>query len=118
MTIATPSASLQSWLYFECPGSGISIRRVLKRKSASEWTEEEIERLLTKSPWAKEADAEMDSAGMSPTEGGGPGGGPGVPGRRSGPGAAFRIKALVRWESAAPIREASRRQFPSDPSRC
>jgi hypothetical protein len=28
----------------------------------------------------------------------------------------MRLKAVVRWESAAPIREASKRLFPSDPS--
>ena len=107
-------------------------------KPASDWSGKEIERLLTKSPWAKEANAETDFAGMSPSDGGGSGsgmpggrgggppmggrgmGGPGVDsvpdGSSGGPNPGFRIKALVRWERAAPIREASKRQFPRDPS--
>jgi hypothetical protein len=109
-------------------------------KPASEWSEKETERLLTKSPWAKQFSTEISFASMPTRDGPGPGGGtpggraggaptggpgmggPGVdggPGAASGgPGGGFRIKAVVRWESAAPIREASKRQFPSDPAGC
>jgi hypothetical protein len=48
-------------------------------KPPSEWSEKEIERLLTKSPWAKEASPHMNLPGMS-----GPDGGGGMPGGRGG----------------------------------
>ena len=52
----------------------------------------------------------MGEPGMG---GPGMGGGPGGPG---GPGGGMpRMKATVRWESAEPVREASKRHFPSDP---
>ena len=55
----------------------------------------------------------MGGPGM---EGPGGGGGPGD-GAGGGPsGGPLHIKALVRWETAAPIRDASKRQFPRDPS--
>ena len=104
-------------------------------KQPSEWSERDIQRLLTKSPWAKEATAEMNFAdmgggteggggrggGMSGGRGGGGGmGGPGMGGPgMEGPGGAggpLQMKALVRWETAAPIRDASKRQLPRDPS--
>jgi len=94
-------------------------------KTPGEWSDKEIERLLTKSPWAREASAEMNFSGMSAPDSGGRGGG--MPGGRGGgppmggggpggPGGGMpNMKATVRWESAEPVREASKRQFPSDP---
>jgi hypothetical protein len=107
-------------------------------KQPSEWSEKDVKRLLTKSPWAKEASAEMNFANMAGADGGGArgggmpggrgggpgmggpvGGGPGIegPGGPGGPGGAqLQLKAIVRWETAAPIRDASKRQFPRDPT--
>lgn len=112
-------------------------------KEPSAWSENEIDRILTDSPWANETSAEMNfsamqqggggmgSRGMSGPGGGGRGmggpgmggpgmggpgmggpgmGGPGMGGEAMGGppggGGSPQIKALVRWESAAPVRAA------------
>ncbi|HLK64804.1 MAG TPA: hypothetical protein VKU19_15270 [Bryobacteraceae bacterium] len=89
------------------------------KKPPSEWTTEEIDRLITKSPWAKEVNAEY-----IPHEGGAlPGGGAigmgGLGGRRrgnrsggTGRGATSSYKGTVRWESAKPILEAMKAPLP------
>jgi len=80
------------------------------------WAEKDVQRLLTKSPWAKQASVEMGGGGPGGMGGmGGPGmGGPpgmdmGGPGGRGGPGG---MNAVVRWESAAPIRHARKTKIP------
>ncbi len=99
-----------------------------KAKKASEWTEKDATRILTNSPWAKTVSAEIDLSRMQgmpggpdgmggPPPGGGPGGpggaggpgmgGPPTGGMAGGPGGMEAPKFLVRWESAAPIREAT-----------
>ncbi len=124
---------------------------VWKDKKADEWSEKDVQRLLTHSPWAKEVAVEVHTAGMESggrsggrggrgggdasmgsggaggvadgSEGmaGGPGGGGGGRGgARGGAGggeggpAANRpeMKAIVRWESARPVREATHKQLP------
>ena len=103
-------------------------------KPASDWTSDEIDRMLTKSPWAKDASATSSGQGLGnggngrsrsggigfPGGGGGigfPGGGVGFPGggRQGGgypgggnDGGRERLTATVRWESALPIQEALR----------
>jgi hypothetical protein len=100
-------------------------------KPASEWTSDEIDRMLTKSPWAKDASVMSSGQGLGngggrqpgggigfPGGGGGisfPGGGVGFPGGGGGrqgggyPGGGNeRLTATVRWESALPIQEALR----------
>ena len=106
------------------------------KKEPSQWSSEEIERLTTKSPWAKETSAQYSpeqgqSGGMGGPGGGGGGmggpgggmgggrggiGGMGIPGmggggmgRGRGRGGGQRsesIKSTVRWESAKPILDA------------
>jgi hypothetical protein len=84
-------------------------------KKPSEWNESEIQRMLSKSPWAKEASIfdvsgyrappAMRRAGNGNRRGRTSGGGP------SGPTAASNTttwKAIVRWESALPVRDALR----------
>jgi hypothetical protein len=81
----------------------------------STWTADEITQLTTKSPWAKEATAELKSndsnmAGAAPRaagrgrRGGGSAGAasPGLP----------KFQSIVRWASAKPIREALKLKFP------
>jgi hypothetical protein len=83
-------------------------------KKAAEWTEDEIQQMLNKSPWAKDASI-FDSAahkGLSTAPR------TAVASRRSGgrtstsgnaaplPGYPATWKAIVRWESALPVREA------------
>jgi len=88
-----------------------------EKKPPAEWTTEEIDRLITKSPWAKEVNAEYAAR----EHGGGPVGIgiPGVGGGRRGRngnggrgGAASSYKGIVRWESAKPILEAMKSPLP------
>jgi len=110
------------------------------KKPPSEWSSVEIDRLLTKSPWAKEATTQYTQEPMSSQGGGYPTGRspnsypppvsiPGIPGiggigfprrggsgpsgqprRGGGQGTAFR--GTVRWESAQPIRDALKSPLP------
>jgi hypothetical protein len=99
------------------------------KKPPAEWTSEEIDRLITKSPWAKEVTADY----VPRESGGGPAGGqprssprvgmgiPGIGGRSAGGGrgggrtrggGASSYKGTVRWESAKPILEAMKAPLP------
>lgn len=80
-------------------------------KKPSDWTSEEIEQLLNKSPWAKEASVSYYGGQNGPLSNT-------MPGTRSrssrnassgtSPSAVSPAawKAIVRWESALPVREA------------
>jgi hypothetical protein len=94
-------------------------------KDPSDWTESESKRILTRSPWAKEASVDFKMgqdmsggpggdgprgggpSGGGPPGGGPPGGGPGGPpggGMGGGPGGGMdEMHALIRWESALPV---------------
>jgi hypothetical protein len=78
------------------------------KKPPSEWTSEEIAKLTTKSPWAKEVSAQV------PREGGGGGrGGMGGGGMSGGAGGGMRpIQGTVRWESAQTILDAVKTPLP------
>lgn len=84
-------------------------------KQPDQWAEKDVQRLLTKSPWAKDAAVEMDFGGMGGPGGGFPMGGPGMDGPpgMGGPGG---MTAVVRWESALPIRDASKTKLQPDPA--
>ena len=86
-------------------------------KDPSQWTAQEIDRLITNSPWAKEIKVGTD--GMS--NGGRRGFRfPGLSGSRYLPGNGSkaaagpmpRFDAVVRWESAAPIMDALKTPLP------
>lgn len=108
------------------------------KKPASEWTEDEVKKLLTKSPWTKETTMQMNLAGGGMREGGrggvgrgggggrddmggmggmddgeggrGAGGfGGGMGGRRGGGEGGPQVRMFVRWESAAPLQDARKR---------
>jgi len=103
------------------------------RKAPAEWSPEEIDRLLTKSPWAKEVSAQFaagagESRGM-PGSGRNGGGGMGIPGigniglggrgrnrggsgGEGGRGGSSGYQGTVRWESAAPILAALKAPLP------
>jgi hypothetical protein len=114
-----------------------------EKKPPAEWTNEEIDRLITKSPWAKDVTAQYapgqpgggypDGTGYPSGGGGsrGPMGGPtlGIPGiggigfprgggrGRSGQGRGGQASAFhgtVRWDSALPIRDALKSPLPED----
>ena len=91
------------------------------QKQPSQWTPAEIEQLLSKSPWAKEASI-SNKTGQSGPIGGSPRAS-GAASRRggvrgAGGGAATGVslpddpggpwKAVTRWESALPVRDALR----------
>lgn len=113
-----------------------------EKKDPADWTPQEVDKLLYKSPWAKSVTAQ-GAAGQTggsgyPGGGGGypPGGGGGYPGggyppvgmpRRGGPGGYPRQgggypqgggrgmetrQGTVRWESAKPMRAARKDQLP------
>src|ERR1039458_1333019 len=84
------------------------------KKDPSQWSSDEIERLKTKSPWAKSVNVALRQSGS-----GGNGGGGGCPARgrggrgmargsRGGRGGAAPIEypAVVGWVRAKPIQEA------------
>ena len=106
--------SRRGWLSFAA-GAGVTAwNRVYARpsdfwnkKPPAEWSSDEIDRLITSSPWARQVSAEGSAyeRGGSPggsTPGGtkSPRGGGGRPTGRS------QVKGTVRWESAKPILEA------------
>jgi hypothetical protein len=89
-------------------------------RKPEDWTSAEVKELLTKSPWAKDA-AITDNGQV-----GGMGNGRGAPARRTRGGTAaaggadnnpsekIKWKAVVRWESALPVREALKQAAPKD----
>jgi hypothetical protein len=98
-------------------------------RKAADWTKEERERILEQSPWAKTVSAGVDvtrgavpravnsnrSSGMQGRYGGmaTQTGGMRTGGSRA-PEGIPDVRAVVRWESAAPIREASAKPLPED----
>src|SRR6266852_5007155 len=134
------------------PAGAFSSKEFWNEKPASDWTSSELQELLNKSPWAKEASVSYDGGagngrpgrigggGIGGIGGGIPGlGGGGVGGRRGGTGGGYPgggypgggytgdgpvgeprgagqlFRAVIRWDSALPIREAMRAK-PSDDS--
>lgn len=90
-----------------------------KTKTPDSWTDQEMDRLLQKSPWAKEATVNANQQDMSAVsaESGYPGGGLGGPGGRS----AGRAESdhhltdmVIRWLSAEPVRLALKRTKKSE----
>ncbi|HLH19572.1 MAG TPA: hypothetical protein VKX45_20275 [Bryobacteraceae bacterium] len=117
-----------------------------EKKPPEQWTRDEIDQLLSKSPWAKQVSAQAPvdrsrsggNSGQYPgggypgggyPGGGYPGGGMGYPriavggmGRRRGGyppggGGMQTRKGTVRWQSAKPILEASKAKLPESMNR-
>ena len=97
-------------------------------KEPSEWSKKEIHRLLSQSPWAVQTTLSTlgEPAGALGDISGGGMGTPGA-GRGTAPGTAPatgrgetggtpQIRVLVRWESAAPVREAAHQPVPAEAS--
>jgi len=92
-------------------------------KDPQDWTDQEREQLLTKSPWARPATVNYDLGPGGLNGRGAAGGGMNRRSRGSSvatppPTAASseQYQALVRWESALPIREANRNRSKDDPA--
>ena len=104
------------------------------KKDPGEWSAEEIDRLVTKSPWAKQVNAASSAlsrpyagshgnrggmgdpgigggGGGSAGGGGYPSGSRGMPGGDAGP-MPLSYTATVRWESAEPIQKALKTPLP------
>lgn len=103
-----------------------------KTKDSSQWNDEEINKILSDSPWAKAKtvqpqQSQMRQRGMGRRGGFGfpgggypggggvgyPGGGGGYPnagGGNGGPTQSEPMNLTIRWESAAPVQEALMRQ--------
>jgi hypothetical protein len=99
------------------------------KKPPAEWSSDEIDRLITHSPWAKQVNAEVSASeggggrsggmrlpgGIGFPGGGGMGGGRmggGRAGRGDRTGSAPQYKGTVRWESAKPVLEALKTPLP------
>jgi hypothetical protein len=90
-------------------------------KDPSQWSKEEIERMLNQSPWAKPASISYNTAV--------PGFGPGVIGRHSpmstvnrnggvetnGGESKLDFQAVIRWESARPVLAAEKMKLDQEP---
>ena len=97
------------------------------RKPAAEWSSAEIVQLMSVSPWAKSINISLPGTGLAagaadpssqagqrdPTTTAGGARGPDISEsrRRSGP---PKGHLIVRWESAAPLREALRTRLPAE----
>ncbi len=128
--LLSSTAAIGSWTRLSAKES-----KFWDTKDPSQWSSDEIDRLITKSPWAKEIKASVaqpDNDGSSGRRSGDMGGGrpggmsiPGLGGGRIGglniPGigsggsggrggqersAAPKIELIVRWESAKPVLDA------------
>jgi hypothetical protein len=94
-------------------------------RKPEDWTDDERELLLTKSPWAKEPSVDFDTGGgilgnprgnrsaATTTRRGAATPMPTDPGAPVNPG---HYKGVVRWESALPVREASHSASKDDPA--
>jgi len=102
-----------------------------KNKDSTQWSSDEVSKMLTDSPWAKEITVTSGQqnqqrrgggrrggmGGGFPGGGGGggyPGGGGGYPGGSGGGGGGYgggiNEKVVLRWDSALPIQQALHRQ--------
>jgi hypothetical protein len=99
-------------------------REFWNEKKPDDWTEDERQELLTRSPWAREAEVKNNSpagigaprptSGMNRRMGGGSTVRGTIPDASSAP--QGRYTAVVRWDSAVPIREALHNQSKDDPA--
>jgi hypothetical protein len=103
------------------PAFGYPPREFWNEKKPEDWTDDERQELLTKSPWAKDAEVKSNQpAGIGAPRGmstrtrmGTSPRGP-IPDTSAGPQGHY--KAVVRWDSALPIREALHNQSKDDPA--
>jgi hypothetical protein len=80
-------------------------------REPAKWSEQEIKRMVTDSPWAKEASVQVPGGAIPSVETGPLGGGLDVPrspaaGGAGGDSSTVPPQILVRWDSAVPVYEA------------
>jgi hypothetical protein len=106
------------------PLLGYASKEFWNEKKPEDWTDEERQILLTKSPWALEPKTTYNSGpggiaasrNSAATRGRRTGGVATAPGSASAPGVPGKYQSVVRWESALPIREANHNQSKDDPA--
>jgi hypothetical protein len=104
---------------------GFAPKEFWNAKPSADWTDQECQELLTHSPWAKEPTTSYDagrmgipagrSASTNRTRRGG-GTAAAASGSQGDPKVPGKYQAVVRWESALPIREASHNESKDDPA--
>ncbi|MGD0359620.1 MAG: hypothetical protein ABSC93_02055 [Bryobacteraceae bacterium] len=130
LLLLASGAGAQSWLRLYAGES-----EFWNKKDPSEWSSEEIDKLKTRSPWAKPVNIALRQSGSGGNGTGGyPGGGGGYPGgggsgypggggmggggrgrRGGGMGpAAVEYHGVVRWVSAKPIQAALKSPIPEN----
>jgi|SRR5580658_183479 hypothetical protein len=116
LLLLASGAGAQSWFRLYAGES-----EFWNKKDPSQWSSDEIERLKTKSPWAKSITVALrqsgsagNGGGVGYPGGGGMGGGGMGRGRRGGMGgpAPIQYHGVVRWVSAKPIQEALKSPVP------
>ncbi len=126
MTVETLAMTRRSAILVltTAPAWAFATKEFWNEKQPGEWTEEEIRELLTNSPWARPAtvnyNAGPGNVGRPAASGGGYGGrrasrAPVVTGPGDTPMGKQQYQAVVRWESAQPVRAASHSQSTDDP---
>jgi hypothetical protein len=110
---AVAAASAPAWAF--------APKEFWNEKKPEDWTDEERQELLTKSPWAKEASTSYNSGpnvgGARPTATNRGRRTITTPGPDSGPTPnPGKYHSIVRWESALPIREANHNESKDDPA--
>jgi hypothetical protein len=102
------------------PAWAFAPKEFWNEKKPEDWTDDERKELLTKSPWAKEpsttynAGPGMANGRTASTRGRRT---VGTPGGTSGPAPdPGKLRSVVRWESALPIREANHNESKDDPA--
>jgi len=103
------------------PAWAFDSKEFWNEKKPGDWTQEERQELLTKSPWAKEVSTSFNSG---PNVGGtrtvSTVRGPrtvAAPNNASGPAPnPGKMRSILRWDSALPIREANHNESKDDPA--
>jgi hypothetical protein len=124
MSAMTRRSALRAGLGFPLglttlPGRAFAAKEFWNERKPEEWTSAEIKELLTRSPWAK--DGEIKDNGQVGSLGSPRGGGRRGATRTGGQGGTapssppkITWKAMVRWDSAMPVREALKGSAPKD----
>jgi hypothetical protein len=120
VTRRTALISLAGW-----PLAAAAAKEFWDAKDPGQWTPEEIQQLLNQSPWAKPASVRFNKTapgldfpgfgGWNRYGGIGPGGD--TRDRTASAGSQVPFQAVIRWESALPIRQAEKERSSEDAER-
>ena len=85
--------------------TGLSAANFWDAKPYTEWSEKEVEEMLSDSPWARKVSVVIPIPPRATEDAGGRGGG-GDAGGRGFPIPAPQLKLVITWRSATPVRQA------------